>query len=171
MIDIRPACDAMIAVLSHTAGEHLTRPTPCSEYTVADLVDHVRQVAKGFAAVAGGHSPGDQRDDVAGDVRALGEAWADPAAWQGTTDTGGLELSNELWGRIALTEVVVHGWDLARAIGQPFEPPEPTLRACLSHVEEFVPNAPVPELWGPAVAVPAGAALLDRIVAATGRVP
>jgi len=81
------------------------------------------------------------------------------------------ELSNELWGRITLTELVVHGWDIAVATGQPFDLPGETLRACLEHVAEFVPNAPVPGLWGPAVGVPVDATLLDRIVAATGRTP
>ena len=75
------------------------------------------------------------------------------------------------WAKIALTELMVHGWDLARATGQPFDLPEPTLRACLEHVAVFVPAAPLPELWDPPVAVAADAGLLDRIVAITGRTP
>ena len=104
-------------------------------------------------------------------VRALGEAWDNPAAWQGSSDAGGLGLPNELWGKIALTEMVVHGWDIARATRQPFDLPEDTLRACLDHVAVFVPNAPLPELWGTTVEVPEGAPLLDRIAAITGRTP
>lgn len=34
-----------------------------------------------------------------------------------------------MWGRIALTEIGLHGWDLATATGQPFELPEGTLQA------------------------------------------
>ena len=85
----------------------------------------------------------------------------------------GSDLSNETWGRIALTELVVHGWDLAVATGQrideSFDLPEHTLRACLDHVAEFVPDAPFPELWGTPVVVAPDAPLLDRILAITGR--
>ncbi|WP_302563609.1 hypothetical protein [Catellatospora tritici] len=38
-------------------------------------------------------------------------------------------MTNEMWGRIALTEIGLHGWDLATATGQPFELPEGTLQA------------------------------------------
>jgi hypothetical protein len=31
-----------------------------------------------------------------------------------------------MWGKIALTELVVHGWDIAKATGQPFDLPEGT---------------------------------------------
>ena len=148
--------------------EQRDSPTPCAEYTVDDLIAHVDEVAQGLAAVAGSST---RHNTVPAHVQALGEAWDDPAAWEGSTDAGGVELSNELWGKIALTEVVVHGWDLAQATGQSFELPEETLRACFEHVREFVPNAPLPELWGKPVDTPPEAPLLDRIVAITGRSP
>jgi uncharacterized protein (TIGR03086 family) len=184
MIDLRPACERMTELLARLAADQLAGPTPCAEYAVRDLLDHVDSVSAGFAALARKDAaeqtdgelrsivadPGDHwRDTVTKHVRSLGEAWDDPAAWQGTTDTGGLELPNELWGKIALTEMVVHGWDLAQATGQPFELPETTLRACYDHVAAFVPDAPVASLWGPAAEVPVEAPLIDRIVGVTGR--
>ncbi|MCX2955322.1 TIGR03086 family metal-binding protein [Lentzea sp. NEAU-D7] len=182
MIDLKPACHRMVEVLQRVTDDQLTSSSPCAEYTVADLIDHVDLVSRGSAALArrdsgelpdtGGadSSPG-WRDGVARHVLALGEAWDEPAAWQGRTDVAGLELSNEVWGKIALTELVVHGWDIAKATGQPFDLPEHTVRACFDHVTEFVPVAPVPALWGPPVAVGPDATLLDQIVAITGRVP
>ena len=65
--------------------------------------------------------------------------------------------------RHALTDRVEHGWDLARATGQRFDLPDPTLQACFDHVAAFVPDAPVPGLFGPAVEVPGDATLLDRL--------
>ncbi len=120
VIDLKPACHRMIDVLAGVADDQLTSASPCTEYTVGDLIDHVDLVSRGAAA---------------------------------------------------LTELVVHGWDIATATGQPFDLPEHTLQACLEHVTAFVPNAPVPGLWGPSVDVAADAVLLDRILAITGRAP
>ncbi|WP_405778125.1 TIGR03086 family metal-binding protein [Streptomyces sp. NBC_00859] len=188
MIDLKPACREWNDLLADVSDEHLTKPTPCSEYTVRDLIVHIAEAAQGFTMIArrasggGGDtdpSPepaavglGDQwHEVVAAKVRTLGGAWDAPAAWAGRTDAAGVELTNERWGRIALTEMVVHGWDLAQATDQPFSLPHETLQACFDHVAEFIPNAPVPSLWGPAVDVPAGAPLLDQLVGLTGRRP
>ncbi|MFI0483916.1 TIGR03086 family metal-binding protein [Actinomadura sp. 9N215] len=184
MIDLTPACDRMVGILAAVARDQLSNATPCTGYSVGDLIDHVDLVAEGAAALAlketsesAGREPSaanlgdDWWDGVAAHLWALGAAWKDPAAWQGSTDAGGLELPNDVWGKIALTEVVVHGWDLAKATGQPVDMPEEAVRACLDHVAVFVPNAPVPALWGPAVEVPADAPLIDRVVGITGRTP
>jgi uncharacterized protein (TIGR03086 family) len=111
------------------------------------------------------------RDALAGRLERLGEAWADPEAWEGSTDLAGLDLTNAEWGRIALTEVVVHGWDLARATGQKLELPDETVRVCYEHVVVFLKEPPVPELWGTPVDVPDDASMLDRVVGITGRSP
>lgn len=173
----------MIEVLAGVTDDQLTSSSPCTEYTVGDLIDHVDQVSLGATALAhraagppgadpdGAHLGPGWRDSVARHVRELGEAWDDPAAWQGTANVPGSDLSNEMWGKITLTELVVHGWDVANATGQPFGLPEHTLQACLDHVAEFVPHAPVPALWGPPVDVAPDATLLNRVVAITGRVP
>ena len=179
MIDFAPACARMTEIVAGVAEDRLGDPTPCAEYAVKDLIGHIDRVAVGFAAVArkedpagGGVDFGDGwRERLAERLDGLAAAWADPAAWEGTGPAAGTELANEVWGRIAFTEVVVHGWDLARATGQPFTLPDATLEACWAHVSVFVPDAPIPELWSPPVPVPADAPLIDRIVAMTGRDP
>jgi hypothetical protein len=62
-------------------------------------------------------------------VRSLGKAWDDPAVWEGMGNVPGSDLSNSTWGKIALTELVVHGWDIATATGEAFDLPENTLPA------------------------------------------
>ncbi|WP_443096065.1 TIGR03086 family metal-binding protein [Rothia koreensis] len=186
MLDLKPACCLMSDLLTAVTDDDLTSETPCTDFTLADLIEHVSSVSQGFRAV-GEHrveSGNDEADpDMTNDtpstlvaeaikhVQALGAAWDDPTAWQGSTSAGELELSNDLWGRIALTEMVVHSWDIAQSLGRSISLPSETLQACLDHVTEFIPNAPVPELWGPPVDVTANASQIDRIVATTGRTP
>ncbi|TCK19877.1 TIGR03086 family metal-binding protein [Pseudonocardia endophytica] len=167
MIDLAPACTVTASLVADVPADRLDDPTPCTDLAVRDLIAHLDQVARG-ADTADPLGPG-WRTDVPERLDALAAEWADPAAWEGV---GALDLPNAVWGRIVLTEMVVHGWDLARAIGRQFDlSDEPTLRACLDHVAEFVPDAPVPQLWGPPAVVDEGAPLIDRIVAITGRTP
>lgn len=178
MIDLNPACDQMIELVLGVANEQLSGPTPCTEYTIGDLIDHVDLVAQGATALARGsevpdtvysHLEPDWQETLVQHLLALGEAWNEPAAWEGIGKVPGSDLSNTTWGKITLTELVVHGWDIAIATGQPFDLPEHTLQACFEHAAVFVPNAPLPDLWGPPIEVRPDAALLDRILAITGR--
>lgn len=181
MIDLTPACEATGALVAELRDDELALPTPCDDLDVAGVVAHIDLAAQGFTALARreGGEPAPPfgpdrgptwRDDLAATLAGLADAWHDPAAWEGATDTG-VALPNATWGRAALTEVVVHGWDLARATGRPLDIPDATLRATLEHVEVFVPVAPVPALWGDPVTLPDTAPLIDRVAAATGRRP
>ena len=170
MIDLKPACRELATLVSRVTDDQLSRPTASDGWTVADLLAHLDQVSQGFVGIA---RPG-REEPAAGTaegIRAVGEAWSDPAAWEGRSGEGVLDLPNALWGRIALTEVVVHGWELGRATGRAFAPPEESLRICLEHLRVFLPEAPVPELWGTPVEVGPDAPLIDQVVAATGRRP
>lgn len=69
---------------------------------------------------------------------------------------------------------MAHGWDVARASGQQLLLDE----ASLAPAREFVAMMSVPgsdalrgDAFGPAVPVPAGASLLDQVVAGNGRDP
>jgi uncharacterized protein (TIGR03086 family) len=71
---------------------------------------------------------------------------------------------------VALDEVVVHGWDLAVATGQPYDVDPVDADACREFAESFGEDRP-PSLYGPVVPVPAEAPALDRLLGATGRDP
>lgn len=180
VIDFEPACAGMIRVVAAIGDERLGDPTPCAEYSVKELIGHVSVGAAAFTAVARKEDGagaeeidfGDGwRERLAERLRGLAAAWAAPTAWEGRSAGAGIELPNETWGKISYTEILVHGWDLARATGQPYALPEPALRACWAHVSTFLTAPPIPALWGPPVPVPEDAPLLDRILAATGRDP
>ena len=94
-----------------------------------------------------------------------------PAAWSGTTQAGGLELPGEVAGLVVLDELVIHGWDIARASGQPYDC-DPRL---LDVVHDFVAQFSEPGqeaaragLFGPVVDVADDALLLDRVIRQAG---
>jgi uncharacterized protein (TIGR03086 family) len=75
---------------------------------------------------------------------------------------------------VALDELVVHGWDVARASGQPYDVPAGELEVLRGFVAPFAEpgqEAARAGLFGPVVAVPDDAPLLDRVLGLTGRDP
>lgn len=90
------------------------------------------------------------------------------------TVAGPAELPGAVAALVALDEVVVHGWDLARATGRPFAPDPALLEALHGFVAQFCGPGTEAEregLFGPEVPVPADAPLLDRVIGMTGRDP
>ncbi|GAA3738165.1 hypothetical protein GCM10022205_25300 [Spinactinospora alkalitolerans] len=99
-------------------------------------------------------------------------AWRDPAAWQGVCAVGGVELSGREAGMVALNELVLHGWDLARAIGRPYECDPADAQACLAFTSSIPDDPQAREgLFGPVVDVPADAPVFDRVLGLSGRDP
>ena len=188
-LDLGPAAQRLADLVVGVPDELLDGPTPCPEYSLGDLVDHVDGLARAFAAAAtksGGeaanHRPtpdasrlgDDWRARIPRELEALAEAWRDPEAWTGMTRAGGVDLPGEVAGLVALDEVVVHGWDAARASGQTYDADATSLDAVRSFVEQFA--APGQEamregMFGPVVEVPNDAPLLDRVIGLTGRDP
>jgi uncharacterized protein (TIGR03086 family) len=110
------------------------------------------------------------RARISRDLLVLADAWREPQAWEGSTVAGGIELPADVVGLVALDELVVHGWDLAVATGQPMSPPAEEIDAAM----DFVTSIEAPRdgsLFGPVVPVPADAPPLDRLLGLTGRDP
>jgi len=188
-LDLRPATAAMAELLGGVPAEQLGGPTPCPAYTVGDLVDHIGGLTLAFTAAAA-KAPGgagrqgpsgdgsrlgdDWRTRIPRDLDALATAWQDPAAWDGMTRAGGVDMPGEVAGLVALDELVVHGWDLARATGQSYRVDGATLHAVHGFVAQFS-GAGQEEarqgLFGPEVAVAGDAPLLDRVAGLAGRAP
>lgn len=81
-----------------------------------------------------------------------------------------MDLPAEVAGIVALDELVIHGWDLARATGQPDDYDGPGLEAVHGTVQQFRAGG-IEGLFGPVVSVPDEAPLLDRILGLAGRDP
>ncbi|MFG2285824.1 TIGR03086 family metal-binding protein [Streptomyces sp. NPDC048595] len=100
----------------------------------------------------------------------MAEAWRAPEAWQGETQAGGVPLPGAVAGRIALNDLVVHGWDLARATGQDYAPDADSLEVPYELLSSWAAGETGP-LFGAVVAVAGDAPLLDKVVALSGRRP
>ncbi len=188
-VDLEPATTQMADLVREVPGALLDAPTPCPGYTLGDLIEHVGGLTLAFTAAAkkdfgDATSQGpsgdasrlgdDWRTRIPRDLAALAEAWRDPAAWTGMTQAGGLELPGEVAGLVALDEIVIHGWDIARASGQPYDVDPRLLGAVHDFVAQF--SEPGQEaaregLFGPVVEVPDDAPFFDRVLGLTGRDP
>lgn len=162
-------------------------PTPCTEYDVAALANHVigwlENFAAGFASDDGTCPRADVTDvvvatgDAPGRVRVAARALDEAIRGGGAQRPLVIAAQGGMPGDIALSmmlsEYVLHGWDFARATGLPWDPAEEIVTA--SH--DFLQHLVTPEYRGPEgmfadeVPVPADAPTLDRLVAFAGRDP
>jgi uncharacterized protein (TIGR03086 family) len=185
MIDLTSACQSTSDVLMTVTDEQLNGRTPCDRLRLRDLVAHVGGLALAFTAAArkefgeltdtppveGVALEDDWRTAYPARLEELARAWREPAAWEGMSRAGGVDFPGEVGGIVALTEVVIHGWDVAAAIGQDYRVDPLTSDAVLPHVTAIAAEGPVEGLFGPAVPVADDAPTLDRIIALTGRDP
>ncbi len=114
-----------------TAHQH-GGSTPCSEFTVKDLLNHINLVMNRVAVIGNGGHWSDVTDESVAQDDGHAEAFAEAAhavmeAW---TDASKLEQMYEVpWGELPGTpmlftytaELATHAWDLATATGQPIE--------------------------------------------------
>ncbi|WP_460498701.1 TIGR03086 family metal-binding protein [Glycomyces tarimensis] len=187
VIDFRPVTDGVAALLDGVDGERLAGPTPCEDYTQAALLNHLLGLSWVFTSAArkerGPHTDKPPsvppatvepawRRLLPERLDALAEAWSDPAAWQGETTAGGVTLPAEAMGLVALNEVAVHGWDLARATGQDYELDPTIVEILLAFDGQDADDQSAREgIYAPVVKLPDGAPPQDRLIAITGRDP
>jgi uncharacterized protein (TIGR03086 family) len=188
--NLTPAAQRMTHVVTGLREDQLDLGTPCPSYTVGDLLAHVHGLSLAFAAAAKKerndlveHAPGDDElpalpDDwqtvIPAELAALAAAWDNEEAWTGMTRIAGGDTPGEVCGLICLDELVVHGWDIARASGQAYTSDQPSLDGSLEvlgHFQKPGEDPPAGSPFGRVVDVSDDAPLLDRVVAFTGRDP
>jgi uncharacterized protein (TIGR03086 family) len=188
--DLTPATQRLADLVARVRDDELSGPTPCPAYTLGDLIEHVGVMALAFRAAAekdvaspyvnrtpagdAAQLPADWRERIPADLTALAQAWAKPDAWTGMTRIAKQDAPAEMVGLTVADELVVHGWDVARAIGQPYSAEPELLGAAQTFLGLFAsPDAPAgPEVpFGPSRPVAGDSAPLDRVVALAGRDP
>jgi uncharacterized protein (TIGR03086 family) len=164
----------LFGVIAGIEPEDLDDPTPCAEFTVRGVLEHMIGGATAFAAAYRGVEPSepDTADPIAGVQTALGGLAAAinaPGALDRTIAAPFGELDGETFARFVVLDGLIHGWDLAVATGQAYDPPAELVSA----VEGFARQALDPlrdgATFAAAVEPPAGATPIEKLAAYTGR--
>lgn len=190
MLDLEPPARQLRKLLDGITDDQLVASTPCEGTTVGALLDHFLGLTRAFTNAArkekgamtgspppkpsGDHLPPDWRARLPQQLEDLVNAWRAPAAWEGTAEAGGVTLPAEAMGTVVLDELVLHGWDLARGTGQPFEPDPASTRVVFgftSAMSEPGEEASREGLFGPVVEVSPDAPTFDRALGLSGRDP
>jgi uncharacterized protein (TIGR03086 family) len=180
--DLGPASREVARVAAQVTDADLDRPTPCGEWSVRDLLGHLLAFTGHFVGVAR-HEPGqaggppaelpaDWRADLDARLADLAAVWAQPSAWEGEGSAGGLTMPRAQLGIVAVEELVLHGWDLARAVGAEFAVRDEDLAVVAEFVGNFehAPQEQRTGLYGPVVHAETTTDL-DRVLALAGRDP
>lgn len=181
--DFAPAATTLATVVAGITDDQLGAPTPCADTTVRDLLAHVVDLTEAFRqaatkeAVGGSVAPStgpdnplaaDWRTRIPRQLDALVAAWRVDDAWDGDTEAGGVNMPAPIMARVALDELVIHAWDLARATGQDITVSDADLDLLLEFLHD-TPAEGTPGLFGPVVPVSDDAPKVDRLLALTGR--
>ena len=177
-----------VQVVSQASVADLARPTPCADWTLAELLAHMTAQHNGFAAAAAGDGAdlvhwqtGAPVADPVGEYAAAAERVM--AAFAAAGVLAGEFVLPEISPKLRFPAVeaigfhfvdyVVHGWDVARALGLGYDL-EPDVLAAAVSIAQAVPDGERRRRPGaafaPRVAATSGG-VLDQIVALLGRRP
>ncbi len=157
LLDLHRQATALVQPLhARVRAEHLVRPTPCAGWDLRALLEHVVGQDAGFAAAVTA-SPGDvgtaafaaqplgsdpQATLSAGSRGLLAAfAGADPSARVLLPELGARAFPLKAVVGFHLVDTVVHGWDVAAALGEPYEVRGDLLAAALDQAERVPTGA------------------------------
>lgn len=171
--EILPLLNQLVTSLDDT---HLDAPTPCANFAVRDILEHMIGGATMFAAAFRGEAPAaptEPTDLVAAFPAAMAELRAavrSPGALDRTIAAPFGEVTGDTFARFVAMDGLVHGWDLATATGQPYDPPADIV----AEVDAFARQAVSDDLrdgdtFAAVVEPPVDASALVKLVAFTGR--
>ncbi len=185
--DPRPDLGAVAAVArTIIAGVDQTQlgdPTPCTEFTVHDLLDHLDQVFRRVAALGNGQSwdsvqehrvstsVGDYAAAADVESEAMMDAWADSAKLDRVLELPWTTLTAPQTLFTYAGEIAIHAWDLATATGQSISIDDGSLAGALVAWQQVpaegraTPELPFDEVVDPGADAP----VLLQLAGWTGR--
>ena len=171
--EILPILNELVAPLDDA---QLDAPTSCAKFAVRNVLEHMIGGATMFAAAFRGETPPDpavEGDLVAAFPVAMAELLAavhSPGALDRTITAPFGQVPGDVFARFVAMDGLVHGWDIATATDQPYDPPT----TIVAEVDAFTRQAISEDMrngdtFAAAVEPPAGASPLVQLVAFTGR--
>ncbi|MCU1356006.1 MAG: putative regulatory protein (ArsR-family) [Acidimicrobiales bacterium] len=174
-------CQRALRDLDDAAG---AKPTPCAEFDVNALIEHLLGSLTSMAMVAGAdpsklpapgspESLGARSSEAERRVADLGqvaiEAWRDRGT-DGSVSMGPAEMPAELVAAILTIELLIHAWDAATATGRTITVAPELAEFGLGRLQALAAaGARTPDRFGPQVEAPADADALTRMLAFSGR--
>jgi uncharacterized protein (TIGR03086 family) len=161
-------------VIGHIRPDQLDNTTPCANFTVRGVLEHMIGGATMFAAAFRGESA--VEPDSTDPLTAIGPALENlmtamhqPGALDRTIDAPFGQVPGEAFARFVVLDGLVHSWDIATATGQTFNPPD----ALVAEVDAFAHQTLDPlrdgDTFVAAVEPPATATPIEQLAAYTGR--
>jgi len=176
--------DALEQTFQHTQGvignvrpDQYDNATPCSEWAVHDVLQHMIAVVAGMGAAAAGadRPPFELGPDPAGQFREASAtaiaAWRAPGVLDKIIDAGPGPMPGRVVAGINLLDTATHTWDLAKATGQPTQLPAGVAEAALDASRSIISPEIRPGRFAPEASAPSGAGPTEQLVAYLGRNP
>jgi uncharacterized protein (TIGR03086 family) len=173
------AFDVVGALIARVQPGQWSAPTPCTDWTVRRLVDHLIGMNRIFTALLAGQAPperpaadfleadpiGAYRDTAAALVSAFAAPGVLSREYPGPlgSATGAQRL------QIRLYDLLAHGWDLARATEQRLDLPDDLAEQSLAFARTQVSDQARPGRFAPAQAVDEHTPAIERLAAFLGR--
>jgi uncharacterized protein (TIGR03086 family) len=161
-------------VVAGITPAQLGNPTPCAGFTVRGVLEHMIGGATVFAAAYRGEQPAepDMSEPLAGFGAALGDlvaAITAPGALERTIRAPFGDMSGEAFAQYIAFDGLVHGWDLATATGQSYEPPPALVAAADAYAHRTIDAMRDGNTFATPVEPAAGASPIERLANYTGR--
>jgi uncharacterized protein (TIGR03086 family) len=163
-------------VVTNIKPAQLDNPTPCTDFSVRGVLEHMITGATNFAAAYRGEPAAapDLDDVLAGfgpALENLGAAVSAPGAFDATVAAPFGELPGETFARFIVLDGLVHGWDLATATGQEYEPSAELVAAVEAFARQAIDPLRDGQTFADAVEAGEGCSPIERLAAYTGRRP
>jgi uncharacterized protein (TIGR03086 family) len=174
------AVEATLTVLQHVlhgiSNDEWTKQTPCREFDVAKLTDHLMNSITVIGGAAGAEFPQRDRDDsvehqVVLAARPALDAWR-KRGLDGMVTAGPNEMPAKIMAGILSLEFLVHAWDYAKATGREVTAPDALSDYVMGLAKIIItPQGRTSVGFDDPVDVALDATALDRLIAYTGRRP